>query len=74
MMEVDLEEVTFPEFFCTRRLDKFTARDFTAECRYDAIIGRDTLQDMGLKMDFKTNLHLWFAVFLQKGPEVPSRV
>ena len=71
-MEVDLEEVTFPEFFRTRRLDKFTARVFTAECRYDAIIGRDVLQDMGLKMDFKNNKMSWdechvpFKVFNQK--------
>ena len=71
-MELDLEEITFPEFFRTRQLGKITARVFTAECRYDAIIGRDVLQDMGLKMDFKNNKMSWdechvpFKVFDQK--------
>ena len=42
-LEVDLEDVTFPEFFKSRRLSKRKARVFTAECHYDAIIGRDVL-------------------------------
>ena len=58
-LEVDLEDITFPEFFKTRRLCKIEARVFTADCRYDAIIGRDVLRDIGLKMDFKDNKMTW---------------
>ena len=42
-LEVDLQDITFPEFFKTRRICKITARVFPAECRFDAIIGRDAL-------------------------------
>ena len=53
-LEIQLENVTFPEFSKTRKVGKMTARLFTAECRYDAIIGRDMLTKMGLILDFKT--------------------
>ena len=58
-MEIDLEEIAFPEFFRNRRVGKLTAKVFTAECRYDAIIGRDFLHEIGLKMDFKDNKMSW---------------
>ena len=58
-LEVDVQDVTFPEFFKTRRLHKIEARVFTAPCSYDAIIGRDVLRDMGLKLDFKLNKMSW---------------
>ena len=58
-LEIDLEDVTFPEFFKSRRLCKIEARVFTAECRYDAIIGRDVLRDIGIKLDFKDNKMTW---------------
>ena len=38
-LQVELEDVVFPEFFKTRRICKIDARVFTDECRYDAIIG-----------------------------------
>ncbi len=58
-LEVDLEDLTFPEFFKTRRIGKQIARAFTADCRYDAIIGRDLLHEIGLKICFKTKTMEW---------------
>ena len=58
-LEITLEDLIFPEFFKTRRLGKVEARVFTAECRYDAIIGRDVLREMGLKIDFENNKMSW---------------
>ena len=53
-LEIQLENVTFPEFFKTRKVGEMTARLFTTECRYDAIIGRDMLTELRLVLDFKT--------------------
>jgi hypothetical protein len=58
-LEVTVEDVTFPEFFKTRRIGKVEARVFTAECRYDAIIGRDLLPELGMNLDFKNNKMTW---------------
>ena len=58
-LEVTIEDLIFPEFFRTRRLGKIKARVFNAECRYDAIIGRDVLRDLGLKLDFENNKMTW---------------
>jgi hypothetical protein len=53
-LEVTVEDVTFPEFFKTRRIGKVEARVFTAECRYDAIIGRDLLRELGMNLDLNS--------------------
>jgi hypothetical protein len=58
-LEVTVEDVTFPEFFKTRRIGKVEARVFTAECCYDAIIGRDLLRELGMNLDFKNNKMTW---------------
>lgn len=58
-LEVDLENVVFPQFFKTRRLSKFSARVFTTHCRYDAIIGRDIMSEMGLVLNFKKQCMSW---------------
>ena len=58
-LEIKLENVTFPEFFETRKVGKMTARLFAAECQYDAIIGRDILNELGLILDFKTQKISW---------------
>ena len=58
-LEIQLENVTFPEFFKTRKVGEITARLFTAKCRYDAIIGRDKLTKLGLVLDFKTQKISW---------------
>ena len=54
-----LEGITFPEFFKTRKIDSVEARVFHADCRYDAIIGRDLLEEMGLILDFKNSKMSW---------------
>ena len=58
-LEVKLDRLTFPEFFKTRVVDSVNTRVFHTECRYDAIIGRDLLNDMGLVLDFKQNKMSW---------------
>lgn len=58
-LEIDLQDVAFPEFYKTRRLTELKARVFTAPCQYDVIIGRDVLREMGLKIDFKDNKISW---------------
>ena len=58
-LEITLEDITFPEFFKTQHIGKVEARVFTAECRYDAIIGRDLLREIGLNLDFKNNKMTW---------------
>ena len=58
-LEIQLDNVTFPEFFKTRKVGEMTARLFTAECRYDAIIGRDKLDELGLVLGFKTHKMSW---------------
>ena len=54
-----LEGITFPEFFKTRKISSVDARVFHADCRYDAIIGRDLLEEMGLVLDFKNSKMSW---------------
>jgi hypothetical protein len=54
-LEVTVEDVTFPEFFKTRQIGKVEAWVFTAECRYDAIIGRDLVRELWMNLDFKNN-------------------
>ena len=51
-LEITLEDITLPEFFRKRRIGTMEARVFTAECWYDAIIGRDMLREIGMKLDF----------------------
>ena len=57
--EVTLNRVVFPEFFQSHYVDTIPARVFNTDCRYDAIIGRDVLRDMGLKIDFASNSMIW---------------
>ena len=56
---VAVENVAFPEFFKSRKLSATDARAFTTKCRYDAIIGRDALQDLGLVLNFKNKKMTW---------------
>ena len=58
-LTVKLERITFPEFFKTRIVDSLDARVFHTHCRYDAIIGRDLLTDLGLVLDFKNCKMSW---------------
>ena len=54
-LTVELQGIVFPDFFKTRRIDKWEVKVFNAPCRYDAIFGRDLLQELGLIISFQTN-------------------
>ena len=58
-LAVTIEGLVFPEFFKQRVFDKVEARVFHNECRYDAIIGRDVLTEMGIVLDFKNQSVKW---------------
>ena len=59
---VKLEGISFPEFFKTRMIDEFKCRAFDADCRYDAIIGRDLMAQIGMILDFKDQRVTWNGV------------
>ena len=59
---VKLEHINFPEFFKTRVIDEFECRVFEADCRYDAIIGRDLMAQIGMILDFKDQKVTWDGV------------
>ena len=80
-VEVTLSHVTFPEFFRNRLLELIPARVFKAECRYDMIIGRDVLGQMGMLIDFEIHVMTWdgqnvamrpFQTVTQKHPDIPE--
>ena len=58
-LEVTIKDLIFPEFFKTRKLQDLEARLFHTDCRYDAIIGRDALKEMGVALDFKNQTMKW---------------
>ena len=58
-LEIQLGNITFPEFFKTRKSGEMTARLFTTECQYKAIIGRDMITKLGLVLDFKNQKMSW---------------
>ena len=58
-LSAELQGIVFPDFFKTRRIDRWPVKVFKAECRYDAIIGRDLLQELGLVIDFKNGKMTW---------------
>ena len=57
--EVSIGELILPEFHRGRRVDGVTARIFHAPCRYDMVLGRDTLRKIGLVVDFDDNVMTW---------------
>ena len=56
---VILNDVSFPAFYRTRTINDIEARVLHSDCRYDIIIGRDVLRQIGLKIDFESNLMIW---------------
>ena len=56
---VILNDVCFPSFYRTRTMNDIHARVLNADCRYDMIIGRDVLRQLGMKIDFESNLMIW---------------
>ena len=57
--QVTLTRIAFPEFFKSRYIDTIEARVFDGDCRYDVIIGRDVLRNMGLQLNFKKQTIAW---------------
>ena len=58
-LEVTLDRITLPDFFKTRTIDSVTARVFETSCRYDMIIGRDLLHELGMILNFKDKKVTW---------------
>ena len=58
---ITVENVTFPEFFRKRRLLEIEAllESFSTPCRYDAILGREILQEMDIVLNFKNETMKW---------------
>ena len=57
--EVYLEDVVFPEFDKTKRINGTRAYVFNSNCNYDMIIGRDILNKIGLTLCFETKEMKW---------------
>ena len=56
---VVLDTVVFPEFSPTRHLKEIKALVFDGDVRYDLIIGRKTLKEMELSLDFADEKMKW---------------
>ena len=69
---VNMKDVCFPEFHRGRQLDGFVARVFDAPCRYDLIVGRSLLSQMGLILDFKEHLMTWDDVIVPMKDDSPA--
>ena len=72
-MEVDLKDIVLPEFYRLRTVDEIQAHVFKANCRYDIILGRDTLRKIGLVTDFEQNIMTWDDTVVTMKP-FPNRV
>ena len=57
--QVRLENIILPEFYKQRSLEQCNAYVFQAPCRYDIIIGRDVLRQLGIIMDFDSQVMTW---------------
>jgi hypothetical protein len=76
---VELTNLCFPEYYRTRYFSSYKARVFETSCCYDMIIGCDTLQAMGLIVDFKDNLMTWDDIIVAmktypKKPPLPNEL
>ena len=69
---VDIEGLSFPEFSTQRILETCQARIFHTTCRYDMIIGRDLLQQLGFQLDFSSNTIQWDDTSLPMRPLPPE--
>ena len=71
--EVSIGELILPEFHRSRRIDGVKARIFHAPCRYDLILGRDTLRKIGFKDDFENNVMTWDEVSVSMKLYLPEQ-
>ena len=56
---ITLKNVLLPEFYRTRRLDTLQAKIFDQSCRYDTILGRDLMNDLGIVLNFESKSMEW---------------
>ena len=56
---VILKNVLLPEFHRTRRLDTLEAKIFDQTCRYDMILGRNLMNDLGIVLNFDLKSMEW---------------
>ena len=56
---ITLKNVLLPEFHRTRRLDTLQAKIFDQSCRYDMILGRDLMNDLGIVLNFESKSMEW---------------
>ena len=56
---ITLKHVLLPEFHRTRRLDTLQAKIFDQSCRYDMILGRDLMNDLGIVLNFELKSMEW---------------
>ena len=54
-----LRNVLLPEFHRTRRLDTLHAKIFDQTCRYDMILGRDLMNNLGIVLNFDSKSMEW---------------
>ena len=57
--EVKLHNILLPEFHKTRCIQTLMARIFDHGCRYDMILGRNLMNDLGIVLDFNTKSMAW---------------
>ena len=56
---ITLKNVLLPEFHRTRRLDTLQAKIFDQTCRYDMILGRNLMNDLGIVLNFDSKYMEW---------------
>ena len=52
--EVKQNDILLPEFHKTQRLQMLMAKIFDQECRYDMILGRNVMNELGIVLNFNT--------------------
>ena len=57
--QVEVQQLSFPELYKQRTIDKHKVMLFASPCRYDIIVGRDLLHRIGLNILFKTATITW---------------
>ena len=57
--ELTLYNAILPEFHRSRHINKITTKIFHHQCRYDMIIGRDLLNELGIVLNFNEKTISW---------------
>ena len=57
--ELTLYNAILPEFHRSRHINKITTKIFHQKCRYDMIIGRDLLNELGIVLNFNDKTITW---------------